>query len=127
MRTLIAATLLFATATQAQQSDPADQAKRYMNAFIGRTISDFAFEHGPPSAQFPVNGGRMVFQWEEHRTRQGVAAGVHIGNMTIYKPPPMYSIGCRVSITAIVKSSRPDPTLADWTIESWRADGNGCA
>lgn len=122
---VIAAVLLVGTGARAQT--PADQAKKYMAGFIGRPVSEFAFAHGAPNAQFALSGGRMMFQWEEHRTRQGVGVGAQVGSMTIYKPAPTFTVGCRVSITGAANSFRSDPTLADWTIVSWRADGNGCA
>jgi hypothetical protein len=125
---LIASIVLVSAAAQAQQvGTPADRLKKYMDDFIGHPVSDYAFVHGPPTARFTLSAGRMVFQWEEHRVRQGVGASAQFGNTTIYKPAPTFNLDCRVSISAVLDGPlQPEPGLEDWSIFNWRADGNGC-
>src|SRR5882724_3499649 len=61
---------------------------------VGHAVSDAALRLGPPTSKFDLGNGRMAFDWE------------HYG-------PCTYS--------AIATSSKPaSPSLADWTIESWR-------
>ena len=62
--------------------------------FVGRPVSEAVAKVGPPTTKSQLGNGRMAFEW------------LHYG-------PCTYS--------AIATSYKPDsPSLADWTIESWR-------
>ena len=62
--------------------------------FVGHAVSEAVLTVGPPTTKMDLGNGRMAFDW------------LHYG-------PCTYS--------AIATSSKPaSPSLADWTIESWR-------
>jgi hypothetical protein len=67
-----------------------------LTPYIGRTIADYAVDHGPPTNTVDLGPGKKGFQW-------------------------LATQGCTVSIVA--HATKPNPALSDWMIEHWRWQG----
>jgi hypothetical protein len=88
--------LCFALAGCAAVQQRHERMHATLNPYIGRTIADYALDHGPPTNIVDLGPGKKGFQWLATET-------------------------CTVSITA--HATKPDPALSDWVIEHWRWQG----
>jgi hypothetical protein len=81
------------------------QAKKMDTAltpYVGKSIDDFALDHGPPTNTIDIGGNKRGFQW--------VITG--------------QSQTCTVSLVA--STIKPSPALSDWIIESWFRSFQNC-
>jgi hypothetical protein len=88
-----------------------------LTPYVGRSIADYALDHGPPTSSIDMGGNRRGFQWQ--MTRQTPAAVVPLAGSLIAVPSRQES--CMVSLVA--SSSKPDAALSEWIIENWRWNG----
>jgi hypothetical protein len=105
---LIGAAALVGCVSQQEQQQKNVTAQ--LNTWIGQSISTVVGAHGPPQATFDLGPNKKMFQWV--MTSQSPGLVVPISGMAVTRAPQTQE--CRVSLTAT--TSRPTPTLADWTI-----------
>jgi hypothetical protein len=67
-----------------------------LTPYIGRTVADYALDHGPPTNTVDLGPSKKGFQW-------------------------LTTKSCTVSIVA--HATKPNPELSDWVIEHWRWQG----
>jgi hypothetical protein len=88
-----------------------------LQPYVGRSIADFALDHGPPTNTIEMGGNERGFQWQI--TGQSAGAVVPVSGMLVAVPPQQRT--CLVSFVA--STTKPSPTLSDWIVESWRWNG----
>ena len=103
------------TSEQIAQSTRMESA---LSRYVGKSIADIAIARGPAQSDFEIAKGTKVFQWVSYGQAPGMSAVMN--NMMITRPGAQ--LVCRVSFTA--KTDKPQPTLADWQIVSWRWEGH---
>ena len=105
----------------------ADQAKRGLDSYIGKPLSNVALKFGPPKLHFDGGNERTAFQWEHYGVDQSPGMANRIGNTVVYTAPQTSTTECRLSILAVPAQPNANPdVVADWYVESWSYHGNGC-
>jgi hypothetical protein len=106
---------------QQQQETQREQQQLKMTAaldtVIGRPISDYVIAKGPPVSTVDINPTKRVFRWTF--TGQSVGGIVPIGGAMV--AIPSRQLQCNVSLVA--HSTKPNPSLQDWIVESHSWDG----
>ena len=108
----VASCALASCATQDQK----DRMESGLTSSVGRSIADFALEHGPPRSSANLGANRRSFEW--------IIAGQPTGStmpITGFPISPQ-QLSCTVSLTAA--TTKASPELSDWKIESWHWNGN---
>jgi hypothetical protein len=95
-----------------------DPIKTTLGAWVGRSIGEYADQRGLPSNTIDFGPGRAAFQWVTGEVKPGAMSPT--GGNTITVPPSASS--CLTSL--IATTTKPNPSLADWTIEGWTSNGN---
>jgi hypothetical protein len=112
-------TITFACAQDTKEAQQlASKGDFALNPWIGRPIADFVVQRGPPTNSIDLGGNRRTFQWQT--TSQTPAAIVPLSGGTLVGVPSRQE-SCLVSLVA--NSNKSAPTLSDWMIESWSANG----
>jgi hypothetical protein len=95
-----------------------DPMKTTLDAWVGRSIGEYADQRGLPTNTIDLGPGRSAFQWVTGEVKPSAISPT--GGNTITVPPSASS--CLTSLVAT--TTKPNPSLADWTIESWTLNGN---
>jgi hypothetical protein len=95
-----------------------DPIKTALGAWVGRSVGEYADQRGLPTNTIELGPGRAVFQWVSGEVKPSAMSPV--GGNIITVPPSASS--CLTSMVAT--TTKADPSLADWTIESWTLNGN---
>jgi hypothetical protein len=94
----------------------ADPARAFLQAYVGRLVSELVSRFGPPKVSFGMGGGKMAFQWDQSVLGQSLA---------VTQDPE-----CRLdTIIAIARPMHPSAApseLQAWTVEGWRFGGAAC-
>jgi len=85
-------------------------------SYVGRSVADFALEHGPPRSSVSMGANRRGFAWVV--TGKTTASTMPITGFPMSSP----QLSCNVSLIAATAEASPE--LSDWKIESWNWDGN---
>jgi hypothetical protein len=109
---------LFAACAVCACAAKQDTMKTTLGACVGRSIGEYADQRGLPSNTIDLGQGRAAFQWVTGEVKPSAMSPT--GGSTITVPPIASS--CLASLTAT--TTKPNPSLADWTIESWSLNGN---
>ena len=89
-----------------------------LRSYVGRSVAEFALEHGPPRSSVSMGTNRRGFEW-------GMTGQAAPSTMTLPMtgfPVSQPQLSCTVSLVAA--TTKPSPELSDWTIESWHWNGN---
>ena len=92
--------------------------KTTLDAWVGRSIGEYADQRGLPTNTIELAPGRAAFQWITGEVKPSAMSPT--GGNTITVPPSASS--CLTSL--IATTTKPNPSLADWAIESWTLNGN---
>jgi hypothetical protein len=112
-------TITFACAQDTKEAQQlASKGDFALNPWIGRSVADFVIQRGPPTNSIDLGGNRRTFQWQT--TSQTPAAIVPLNGGALVGVPSRQQ-SCLVSLVA--NSNKSAPTLSDWMIESWSANG----
>jgi hypothetical protein len=109
---------LFAACAVCACAAKQDPIKTTLGAWVGRSIGEYADQRGLPSNTIDLGPGRAAFQWVTGEVKPSAISPT--GGNTITVPPSASS--CLASL--IATTTKPNPSLADWTIEGWTLNGN---
>jgi hypothetical protein len=87
-----------------------------LTAYVGRSIADFAREHGPPRNVVNIEPNKRSFEWI--MTGQGTPGKMPLTGFAMSSQ----QLSCMVSLVA--SSTKASSELSDWIIESWHWNGN---
>jgi len=110
--------ILFAACVVGACASKQDPMKAALGAWVGRSIGEYADQRGLPTNTIDLGPGRAAFQWVSGEVKASAMSPT--GGNTITVPPSASS--CLTSLVAT--TTKPNPSLADWTIESWSLNGN---
>jgi hypothetical protein len=88
-----------------------------LSRYVGRPVSEYILDRGPPTSTFEIGPGKKGFQWRI--AGQTVGAVVPVSGMLVAVPPKEET--CMVSL--IASARKPFPAMSDWIVESWRWNG----
>ena len=89
-----------------------------LSQFVGRSIADFVIVKGPPTSTIDINPTKRLFRWVF--TGQSIGGAVPVGGAVV--AIPSRQLQCTVSFVA--NTSKSQPSLQDWTVESYSWDGS---
>ena len=96
-----------------------DRMTNALNAWMGRSVAEFALERGNPTEIIDLGPNRRGFRWVLTEATPSVAAMLPGTNMLVSRAPGTRS--CTISLDA--SSQNPSVSLADWRIEHWGWNG----
>jgi hypothetical protein len=88
------------------------------DAYVGRSVAEYAADHGNPASKIVLSDRQSVFRWDTIGETIGPAIGEGLTTATFQSPVPAL---CSVRLTATTQS--PTPDLTDWTIRSAEREG----
>jgi hypothetical protein len=104
-----------------------DELSPSMDRLVGHPVAEVAVILGPPARNLDAAGGKRAFEWERHGAYQTAGlANQFAGPLTDTAPQAQRS---QCLITVIATPARPHArpsVLADWTVQSWDANGASC-
>jgi hypothetical protein len=109
---------LFAACVVCACAAKRDPVKTTLDAWVGRSIGEYADQRGLPTNTIDLGPGRSSFQWVTGEVKPSAMSPT--GGNIVTVPPS--SSSCLTSLVAT--TTKPTPSLADWTIESWTLNGN---
>ncbi len=89
-----------------------------LDAYVGRTVADFAADHGDPTSTVVTGDQKAAFRWVI--TGPGVGAVVPVGSALMVMPSGQRQ--CTVVLDATTTNTG-QPALKDWIIENGRWNG----
>jgi hypothetical protein len=110
--------ILFAVCVVGACAAKQDPMKMSLDAWVGRSIGEYADQRGLPSNTIDLGPGRAAFQWVTGEVKPSAMPPTGGNTITI----PQSASSCLTSL--IATTTKPNPSLADWTIESWSLNGN---
>lgn len=88
---IVSATLISCTTTE--QAGSAVQSR-----WLGKSADDFFTQHGPPTSNYPLANGNVIYTWRGGETTRHVPARYAVPQMQVAAaPPPLPSFGSNSS------------------------------